>query len=120
MGERVELEQVLADAREEAAVLESNRAAFSVDRVRQLLAAVSESAEEWLTWLSEGDAMIRSGYSADWLRSRFEQWRRDGHARMNGRSRQYRACAIPRRANTVNAAARGRAAAERLQTRKSA
>jgi hypothetical protein len=45
MGERVELEQVLADAREEAAVLESNRAAFSVDRVRQLLAAVSESAE---------------------------------------------------------------------------
>lgn len=105
------LEQVLADAREEAAVLRSNGAGFSVERVERLLAAVQESAEEWLTWLSEKDASIRCGFSETWLRGRFEMWRRDGHARLKGRARQYRACSIPRRADVVSASNRGRAAA---------
>lgn len=114
MSER-DLETVLADAREEAGVLERNGAAFSVDRVRGLLASVQDAAEEWLTWLSEGDAAIRAGRSETWVRGRFEAMRRDGHARMNGRNRQYRACAIPRRANVVTAAARGRDAARNLR-----
>lgn len=107
------LEQVLADARGEAAVLRANRAGFSVERVEQLLDDIQAGAEEWLTWLSESDAAIRCGYSAGWLRHRFEAWRREGHARLAGQHRQYRACAIPRRANTAQAAARGRDAARR-------
>lgn len=106
-----DLGQVLADAREEATILEANHAAMSVSRVRQLLADVQASAEEWLTWLSEGDATMRTGYSVHWLRARFDAWARDGHARYAGRARQYRACVLPRRANTATAAARGREAA---------
>lgn len=105
------LEQILADAREEAQVLRSNGAGFSVDRVERLLDDVSSAAEEWMTWLSEGDAAIRSGFSPAWLRGRFESMKRDGHARLHGRARQYRACAVPRRADTATAAMRGRAAA---------
>lgn len=107
------LEQVIADARGEAAVLRANRASFSVERVEELLADVVAGAEEWLTFLSESDAAIRCGYSAGWLRQRFEGWRREGHARMNGQHRQYRQCIVPRRANTVHAAARGREAARK-------
>lgn len=116
-----DLAQVLADAREEAAILEANHAAMSVARVRQLLADVGAAAEEWLTWLSEGDAEVRTGYSVAWLRARFDAWQRDGHARLVGRARQYRACVLPRRANTAAAAARGREAAREIlhdQTRR--
>ncbi len=113
MTERNDLETVLADARGEAAVLKGNRAAFSVDRIERLLSDVQSAAEDWLTWLSEKDAAVRCGFSVDWLRGRFEALRRDGHARLAGRARQYRACAIPRRANVVTAAARGREAARK-------
>lgn len=111
----LDLANVLADVRGEAAVLRANGAGFSVERVEQITADVAAAAEDWLKWLSETDAVARSGYSADWLRGRFEALRRDGHAKMVGRSRQYRACAIPRRANTVSAAARGREAARALK-----
>jgi hypothetical protein len=111
----LDLSQVLADAREEATVLDANRATFSVARVREILKAVEVASEEWLTWLSETDAAIRSGYSVDWLRARFPGWERDGHARLQSRARQYRAVVIPRRANTAAAAARGREAARSLR-----
>jgi hypothetical protein len=110
-----DLLQVLSDADEEATILESNGASFSVKRVRELLADVRSAAEEWLTWLSETDTAIRSGKSEAWWRARFETMRRDGHARWNGRARQYRACAVPRRANTEAAKQRGRDAARGLR-----
>jgi hypothetical protein len=109
------LEQVLADARGELPVLERRNGSWSPKDIREFVERVALAAEEWLTWLSEGDAAIRSGYSEVWLRGRFEQLRRDGHARLSGRARQYRACAIPRRANIASAAARGRDAARSLR-----
>jgi hypothetical protein len=114
MTARRELVDVIADAREEAAILRRNGAAFSVDRVEAMLAAVADAAEEWTLFLSEGDAVVRCGYSAAWLRARFPEWERAGHARTAGRARQYRACIIPRRANVVLAASRGRDAARRI------
>lgn len=115
MSQTLELSQVIADAHEEAAVLERNGAAFSVERVREILRGIGKASEEYTTWLSEGDAVMRSGYSVDWLRGRFEQWKRDGNARLVGRARQYRQCTIPRRANTITAAARGREAARAVR-----
>jgi hypothetical protein len=109
------LEQVLADAREELPILARRNATWSVKDIGEFIDAVALAAEEWLTWLSETDAAIRSGYSETTLRGRFEQLRRDGHARLNGKHRQYRACAVPRRANVVAAAARGRDAARALK-----
>jgi len=111
-----ELETILADAFAEARTLEGNRASFSVERVREILKDVEEATEEWTTWLSETDASIRSGYSEDTLRGKFELLKRDGHARLAGRNRQYRACALPRRANVVAASARGREAARAMGT----
>ena len=109
------LEQVLADARGELPVLEKRNGSWSPKDIREFVDRVALAAEEWLLWLSEGDAAVRSGYSEAWLRGRFERLRRDGHARLNGRARQYRACAIPRRANIEGAANRGREAAKAMR-----
>lgn len=105
------LEQVLADAREEAQVLRGNRAAFAVERVEQLLEDVAESAEEFITWLSEADAALRAGRSESWMRAQFPAMQRDGNARLQVKARQYRMCAVPRRANVNAVAARAREAA---------
>lgn len=107
-----DLAQLIADVREEAQILGSNRASFSVERVDQILRDVEGAAEDFLLWLSETDAAVRCGYSTGWLRARFPGWQRDGHARFVGKARQYRAVIIPRRANTISAAARGKEAAQ--------
>jgi len=112
-----DLETVLADVRAEADTLDRNDAPFSVDRVREFARDVEKAAEEWLTWLSEGDAAIRAGKSIDWVRARYELLHREGHAKQTGGKRQYRACFIPRRANIDTAAARGREAARAARER---
>lgn len=108
-----DLERLLADAREEAQLLRANRAGFGVERVETLLGEIQQAAEPWLTWLSEGDAAMRAGYKVETMRARFEQMRHDGNAKQVGRFRFYRLCAVPRRANTIDAATRGREAARR-------
>jgi len=109
------LEQVLADARGELPILERRNGSWSPKDIREFVDRVAAAAEEWLTWLSEADAAMRCGYSEAWLRARFPSLQREGHARLNGRARQYRACAIPRRANVVTAANRGREAAKAMR-----
>ena len=106
-----DLETALADIRSEANTLDRNKATFSVDRVRLFADTIERAAEEFLTWLSEGDAAMRAGKSEDTIRARYEVLARDGHARTRNGKRQYRACAIPRRAHVDVAAARGRDAA---------
>ena len=106
-----DLKTVLADMLSEADTLDRNDATFAVDRVRSFVKDVERAAEEFLTWLSEGDAAMRAGKSVDWIRARYEQMHREGHARMDKGKRQYRQCAVPRRANIDVAASRGRAAA---------
>jgi len=105
------LEQVVADARGEAAVLRSNRASFSVDRVEQILDDVALAAEPYITWLSENDAAMRRGVTPPTMAGYFAAMLRDGNARLSGRARQYRMCAVPQRAQTVAVAARARAIA---------
>lgn len=109
------LEQVLADARGELPVLRRRNGSWSAKDIEEFIDRVAAATEEWTTWLSEGDAAVRSGLTPTTLRGRFEGLRRDGHARLNGRARQYRACAIPRRTNLTNAAARGREAARAMK-----
>lgn len=115
MSETRALETVLADAFDEAHTLERNRAAFSVDRVREILHAVKDAAEPFTTWLSERDASIRRGKSEAWMRQQFAAMERDGNARLSGRSRQYRQCAVPQRAQTAAMEQRGREAARALK-----
>lgn len=112
---RKPLETVLADAFAEADVLDRNGAAFAVERVRAMLAEVKGAAEDYITWLSEADAAIRRGVSRQTMASYYPAMERDGNARAAGKERQYRQCAVPRRADTQAAATRARAAARQVK-----
>lgn len=92
------LATVLADATEEANMLMRNRASFAPERVLQLVREVRSAASEFLTWVSENDAMTRSGHGRAWFRQRFPDWQRQGNARWNPqrpRERQYRQLIVP-------------------------
>ena len=91
-------EEVIASLREDAAV--ARRLGHEHDA--KLLEASAErfasSIDEYLTWISEADARIRSGHLAAWFRARFPDWERQGLARWNPkrpRERQYRAIIVP-------------------------
>lgn len=101
------LETVLADWREKASTLRSVRHAHDAELIDAICDDVAKSAEEYLQFLGETDAMIRSGKSADWLRSRFEDWAKDGHAEKREGRRFYRAVVIPRRVDLEAARAAG-------------
>lgn len=94
------LEQILADEREQAAILRRNGHAHDAGLIERVCDAVGQAAEEYLRWLSEEDAMTRSDKSRDWLRSRFSAWEAEGHARRNGRKREYRMLIVPQRVHT--------------------
>ncbi|MCO4101088.1 MAG: hypothetical protein HEQ38_17175 [Gemmatimonas sp.] len=107
-----DLQHVLSAWREDAAVL--RRAGHTSEAaLRERMAdEVAHAAHDYLTWLSETDAMLQSGRSREWLRSRFPEWERAGHAKSAARGvRQYRAMIVPRRAAVQEAAAAGREAA---------
>jgi hypothetical protein len=71
---------------------------------------VSKAAHEYLTWLREDEAILRSARSRPWLRSQFPIWLEGGHARREGRARFYRMLIVPRRPNVSAARESGRRA----------
>ena len=108
-----DLADVIASWRADAIVLRRNGQALLAKRLDDCAEAVEQSAAEWLTWLSESDAMLRSGRSRDWLRAQFSAWEREGHATLQGRNRMYRAVIVPR-SHSVNRARQAGAEAARL------
>lgn len=91
-------EQILADAREEAAILRRNghtAQAVSVERVCEAFSS-SPLVADLLTWMSEQSALERSAKSADYFRDRRVQWEIDGYAKREGRKWFYRRCVVPR------------------------
>jgi len=105
------LEQLLADWRGDAQVLRRRGHDREADQMERFAEAVARAAEDYLRWLSEDEALLRSGRSRGWLRSQFPDWQRAGHARREGRKRWYRMLVIPQRANPLAARAAGRRAA---------
>lgn len=96
------LEQVLADYREDAQVLRAHGHGHDAQLIEKILHDVELATVDVREWLSEGEARLRSGKSAGWLRARFPEWAAAGHARLNPnrpRERQYRQIVVPRRAN---------------------
>lgn len=110
MAER-SLEQVLADSREDAEVLRRRGHVHDAELMTKICDEIAAAAEDYLMWVSEEDAMLRSNRSREWLRSQFPEWERLGHARREGRRRRYRLLVVPVRANLTAAAAAGREAA---------
>lgn len=106
------LEQVLADWREDAAVLHRQGQRIQAETIQRFAQDVEEAAHEYITWLDEDDAMLRSAHSQRWLRSRFPEWERAGHAKYERGRRWYRMLVVPGRANLSRAYDSGRLAAE--------
>lgn len=107
------LDQVLIDAAEDANRLRLHGHKAQADSIDRLVASVRAAAEDYLTWMSEKDAALRSGRSVTWLRHRFGQWQRDGHARLRGGHREYRTLIVPQAVNLISAREAGRAAARK-------
>jgi hypothetical protein len=91
-------EEVLASIREDAAVARRLGHEHDAKLLEQTAARFASSIDEYLTWISEADARIRSAHAPAWFRARFPEWERQGLARWNPkrpRERQYRAIAVP-------------------------
>jgi hypothetical protein len=105
------LEQVLADERGQAQVLRHNGHGHDADLIERVCDRVSAAAEEYLRFLSEPDARLRTNRSQEYLRARFAEWEAQGHAYKKGTIRYYRMLVLPPRANLSAAREEGRRAA---------
>lgn len=105
------LEQVLTDWQGKAQVLRSTGHGHDAELVEQVCGDVRDAAENYLTWLSEPEAVLHSAHTVEWLRARFPQWEVQGLAEKRGRRRWYRLIALPRRANLDRARTAARIAA---------
>ena len=104
------LEQVLADWRGQAQVLRLRKHQHDADLIEQICEDVAKSAQEYLEWVSEDDAIRRTRHKRPWLRARFAEWERAGHARYRNRKREYRLIILPIGANESAAYEAGRQA----------
>jgi hypothetical protein len=91
------LEDVLADERAQAAVLRRNGYAHDAELIERVCDRVERAAEDYVTWLSEPNAQLRSGRSTAFLRGRFAEWEAAGHARKRNGRREYRQILIDQR-----------------------
>jgi hypothetical protein len=106
------LEAVLNEWEHDAETLARCGQIAQADQLRARAKQVREATEEWLDTLTEGEAALFSGQSTRWLAARFESYARRGLAFRRGRTRVYRRCALPRRAETVAAYVAGQVAAQ--------
>ncbi len=106
-----DLGQLITDWHGDATVLHRRGQHALAEQLEQCAREVQLAAEEWLTWVTELEAALFSGQTTRWLQSRFPAWERRGMAKRDGRTRKYRLCIVPRRAETDAAFEAGRAAA---------
>jgi hypothetical protein len=103
------LDTVLADAREDAAVLKRAGHAEQAAHLERFIERVAGETEEFRRWLSDADAALHSGLAIRTLRRRFAELLDAGNARYDEKGhRLYRMSALPRRANVAAARERGR------------
>lgn len=113
MTETRDLVEVLADWREQATILAAHGHQAQAESIRSVCDAVAaaEGIAAFLDYLTESDAMSKSGKGRQWLRARFPGWLEQGLARWDPRRRghrQYRSLIIPQRANAEAARAQAR------------
>jgi hypothetical protein len=106
------LETVLEEWRSDVAALRKHGLEDAATSLQHRVDEVSIAAREYLEWLSESAAMLRSGRAKRWLRERFPEWEQVGHARIRGGHRQYRTIIVPCRRAVVDAYEAGRRAAQ--------
>lgn len=93
------LEQVLADFAEDAAVLRRRGHPNDAAIIEQMVSEVRKVAEPWITWLSESDAILRSGNTPNWFRRNRAYWRQLGLVKYEGKTFYYCQAIVPQRVN---------------------
>lgn len=106
-----DLREVLADEVGQAAVLEHNGHEHDGRLIRRIVTRVSEAAHEYLNFLNEPEAMLRTGKSERQMRRLYAELEPRGHAKKLGAMRYYRECMLEPRANLSAAREAGRRAA---------
>ena len=101
------LDQVLTDAKEQAAILRFHGHHDQAKALETLVSRVASSAAEYLAWLTEPEAILYSGRTVEWLRGRFSGWEARGLARYEHRRRHYRRIILEHRGNADAARAAG-------------
>lgn len=91
-------------------MLSRARASVPPEYLTELLDEVRAAAEDFITWLPESDAMLKSGLSERTLRRRFREMLDCGTARWGHTGREFLAKCIPQRPDLIAARARGRGA----------
>ena len=102
------LEEVIADRREMASHARRTKSFQIAEVLDEAMDEVEKAAEDYLKFLGETEAVLWSGHSKEWLRSRFPAWERLGHAKLRDhgkKDRMYRRCILPRRADLAAARA---------------
>lgn len=92
----IALERVLQRASEDARVLKEHGHTDQAASIERVVAGVRIAAHDYLTWLSEADAVAHSRRSVDWLRARRNVWEEDGLAEKRGRHWFYRLIVLPK------------------------
>jgi len=98
-----ELEDVLAELREDAEVLRRNGHTAQAISIEHACTRVAVAMRDYLDWLTEDEAMLKSGYTLGKLRKRFPEWAAltPAMARLKGEGRRakrlYRRCIVPQR-----------------------
>ena len=105
------LEQAIADEREDAGMLRAKGFLREAELLERTIERIAKAASPFLDWLSETEAVLRSGQAKEWHRARFAILEAQGLARHNPhalRERQYLRVAVPQRANPSAAREAGR------------
>jgi hypothetical protein len=92
-----ELESVLRRVSAEALVLHQHGYIAHADSLARVVAGVRAAAREYLTWISEEEAVAYSGRSVVWLRAHRKLWEQDGVAEKREKGWFYCRLALPRR-----------------------
>lgn len=103
----MDLSQLITDKREEVAMLERAHASVQPEYLTDLLDQFKAASEDFITWLSESDAMLKSGLSERTLRRRYREMLDCGTARWGKTGREYMAKCIPNDPDVIAARARG-------------
>ena len=94
---KVSVEEVMADAREEAMTLARYGHKDGAAGIEAILDKLSEPLREYLTWHDERGAALLSGKPKSYFHTRFREWERRGLARCLKRGhREYREVVIPK------------------------
>ena len=101
------IEDVLANVAERITMLRVEGHPVQAASLDRAVAEMRAELPEYLTWLSEAEAMTYTGRKADYLRARFAGWKAREMAEWKGKMRYFRRCVLEHRGNTDAARAAG-------------